>query len=60
VKTKYQVHLVDPDTGQQTLHGCWGKHARFDELSDAEQVVAELERVYPGSGKDIEEIRQSV
>jgi hypothetical protein len=49
----YQIYLVDPETGQPTLHGCWGKHARFDELSDAEQVVAELEKVYPGTEWEI-------
>ena len=49
----YQIYLVDPDTRQPTLHGCWGKHARFDELPDAEQVVAELKKVYPATEWEI-------
>ena len=56
----YQIYLVDPETGQPTLHGCWGKHARFDELSDAEQVVAELEKVYPGAERQIRELPENL
>jgi len=54
VKTKYQIYLVDPDTGRPTLQGGWDTQlARFDDLSDAEQAVAELERAYPGTEWEI-------
>jgi hypothetical protein len=59
VKTKYQIYLVDPDTGQPTLHNCWGKHARFDVPSQAEHMVAELERVYPGTAWQIREVARA-
>ena len=54
MKTKYQIYFLDPELGGwPTLQGDWGSElAGFGDLSEAEHVVAELGRVYPGtSGK---------
>jgi len=54
VKPKYQIYLIDPDTGRLTLEGWWGsEHARFDNLADAEEAVAELQIAWPGTEWEI-------
>ena len=54
MKTKYQIYLIDPDTGRLTLEGYWGsEYARFDNLAEAEQAVAELQIARPGTEWEI-------
>jgi hypothetical protein len=61
VKTKYQIYFLDPELGGwPTLQGGWGSElAGFGDLSEAEHVVAELERVYPGTELQIRELPET-
>ena len=57
MKTTYQIYLIDPDTGRLTLEGYWGsEHARFDNLAEAEQAVAELQIAWPGTEWEIRKL----
>ena len=54
LKPKYQIYLIEADTGRLTLEGWWGsEHARFDNLADAEEAVAELQIAWPGTEWEI-------
>ena len=54
MKTTYQIYLLDPDTGRLTLEGYWGsEHARFNNLAEAQQAVAELQIAWPGTEWEI-------
>jgi hypothetical protein len=57
---KYQIYLIDPDTEQPALEDRWGiDQTDFDNLSDAEEAVAELERVYPGTKWQIRDLQET-
>jgi hypothetical protein len=54
---KYQIYLVDSDTGRLTLEGYWGsEHMGFDDLSDAKQAVAELQIAWPDTEWEIRKL----
>jgi hypothetical protein len=60
VKKKYQICLVDSDTGRSTLEDYWGsEHARFDDRSEAECVLAKLQKTYPGTEWKIREVPET-
>jgi len=60
VKKKYQICLVDSDTGRSTLEDCWGsEHARFDDRSEAERVLAKLQKAYPDTEWKIRELPET-
>ena len=60
MKTTYQICLVDSDTERSTLEDYWGsEHARFDDRSEAERVLAKLQKNYPGTGWKIHKVRET-
>jgi hypothetical protein len=60
VKTTFQICLVDSDTGRSTLEDCWGsEYARFDNVADAEHVLAKLQKTYPGTKWKIREVSET-
>ena len=57
---KYQVYLIDSDTGEPTPKGRWGSEGvRFDDRSEADYAVTKLERFYPGTKWEIREVPET-